>query len=115
MAEVTLREYYGQSVIYYAPNAAFTGVDTLTYRITDGRSLAEGTVFIGQEGPVLLLGDFDKNGRVEFADFFMFSDRFGARLGDDLYDGLYDLDSDGEVGFGDFFLFADSFGKEVDE
>ena len=59
--------------------------------------------------------DFDENGRVEFADFFMFSDRFGARLGDDLYDGLYDLDSDGEVGFGDFFLFADSFGKEVDE
>lgn len=45
----------------------------------------------------------------------MFSDPFGARLGDDSYDRLYDLDRDGVVGFGDFFLFADSFGKAVDE
>ncbi|MBT4504771.1 MAG: T9SS type A sorting domain-containing protein [Gemmatimonadetes bacterium] len=51
-----------------------------------------------------LLGDFNGDGLVDFADFFMFADAFG---GDD---PAYDLDQSGLVDFGDFFLFADAFG-----
>ena len=51
--------------------------------------------------------DFDGNGKVDFTDFFMFADAFGA----DVPDPHYDLDGDGNVGFGDFFMFADAFGS----
>ena len=57
--------------------------------------------------------DFDGNGRVGFADFLAFGNRFGARQGDGRYDAKYDLDSDGAIGFGDFLIFGRSFGQEV--
>ena len=53
-----------------------------------------------------LLGDFDFNGRVEFADFFLFAENFGSQ------DELFDLDGSGAVDFTDFFLFAENFGQE---
>ncbi|MBT4500738.1 MAG: T9SS type A sorting domain-containing protein, partial [Gemmatimonadetes bacterium] len=49
-------------------------------------------------------GDFNGDGLVDFADFFMFADQFGGT------DPAYDLDQSGTVDFGDFFLFADAFG-----
>jgi hypothetical protein len=49
-------------------------------------------------------GDFNGDGRVDFADFFLFADHFGGT------DPLFDLDGDGRVDFADFFLFADHFG-----
>jgi len=54
-----------------------------------------------------LPGDFDGDGAVGFADFFVFADGFGGR------DPLLDMDGDGVVGFADFFLFADRFGERA--
>jgi hypothetical protein len=53
--------------------------------------------------------DFDGDGVVDFKDFFMFADAFGA----DVADLDYDLDGDGNVGLGDFFVFADAFGSSA--
>ena len=57
--------------------------------------------------------DFDGSGVVDFPDFLQFAGKFGARQGDERYEGQFDLDGDGEVGFGDFLIFAGQFGKEV--
>ena len=57
--------------------------------------------------------DFDNSGVVDFSDFLLFVDRFGARQGDEKYDDRFDLDGDGEIGFGDFVNFVANFGKAV--
>ena len=49
--------------------------------------------------------DFDGDGEVGFADFFLFAEAFGGS------DPLFDLDDSGLVDFADFFLFAESFGQ----
>ncbi|MEW6751424.1 MAG: FlgD immunoglobulin-like domain containing protein [Candidatus Latescibacterota bacterium] len=49
--------------------------------------------------------DFDRDGRIGFADFFLFVDHFGSG------EAGYDLDGDGVVGLEDFFLLADTFGS----
>ena len=53
-----------------------------------------------------LIGDFNKNGKVEFNDFFIFVDGFGGS------DPILDLDRSGKVDFNDFFIFVDNFGNE---
>ena len=66
-----------------------------------------------------LVGDFDDNGVVDLADFFLFADVFqnanllepGTPLGDE---ARFDLDGDGQFDFDDFFLFADRFGQRED-
>ncbi len=57
--------------------------------------------------------DFDGSGIVDFSDFLLFVSKFGARQGDERYEGRFDLDGDGEVAFGDFLIFVGQFGKEV--
>ena len=59
----------------------------------------------GSDG--VLYGDFDRNGRVDFDDFFVFADNFGLTN----FNATTDLDIDGDVDFDDFFVFADNFGK----
>ena len=49
--------------------------------------------------------DFDGDGEVGFADFYLFAEAFGGS------DPRFDLDASGEVDFADFFLFAESFGQ----
>ena len=49
--------------------------------------------------------DFDGDGEVGFADFFLLAEAFGGS------DPQFDLDESGEVDFADFFLFAESFGQ----
>jgi len=67
------------------------------------------TVGTGSEEPSGPNADFSGDGVVDFNDFFMFADAFGATE----TDPRYDLDSNGQVDFSDFFLFADAFGKTV--
>ena len=62
------------------------------------------TTVLVEPPPPLPTGDFNGDGLVDFADFFMFADQFGGS------DPAYDLDGSGQVDFGDFFLFADAFG-----
>ncbi len=57
--------------------------------------------------------DFDGNGRVDFDDFFLFADAFGARQGETRFNAKFDLSGNGVVDFDDFFLFARDFGKTV--
>ena len=63
------------------------------------------------EAPVQseLPGDFDRDGKVDFRDFFLFSEAFGRA------DPDFDLDGSGTVDFADFFLFVDFFGTEISE
>jgi len=53
-------------------------------------------------------GDFNGDGEVEFADFFLFADGF------DTATEVFDLDSSGWVDFQDLFIFADRFGTVCD-
>jgi hypothetical protein len=62
-------------------------------------------------GRGILAADFDRDGEVGLADFFLFADAFGQRA--DGSAGRFDLDRDGEVGLADFFLFADDFGRRA--
>ena len=64
-----------------------------------------------------LVGDFNEDGRVGFADFFQFADHFGLVEGAPstegrVWDATFDLNRDGGVGFDDFFIFADHFGED---
>ena len=58
-------------------------------------------------------GLFNDDPVVDFDDFFLFADNFGASLQDGAFDPLFDLNGNGTVDFDDFFIFADSFGREV--
>ncbi|MBI2172831.1 MAG: hypothetical protein HYT73_01305 [Candidatus Aenigmarchaeota archaeon] len=55
--------------------------------------------------------DYDRDGIVDFDDFFMFADAFGKRTGESGFNAKFDLDKDGVVDYTDFFAFADNFGK----
>ena len=59
----------------------------------------------------VLTPDFNRDGRVNFADFLAFAGQYGARQGDGRYEAKYDLDSDGAIGFGDFLIFSSSYGQ----
>lgn len=60
-----------------------------------------------------LSGDFNRDGVVDFGDFFLFADHFGTMAGEGSFEGKYDLDENGAVDFDDFFIFADYFSKEA--
>ncbi len=52
--------------------------------------------------------DFDGNGIINFADFLLFVQAFGAS------EAKYDIDGNGRVDFPDFLMFVQVFGKMVD-
>lgn len=54
-------------------------------------------------------GDFDGNGKVEFADFLVMSATFGTEAGAD----QGDVDCNGRVEFADFLVLSANFGQEV--
>jgi hypothetical protein len=62
---------------------------------------------IDGSAPQDLSGDFDVNGVVELADFFLFAQAFGSS------DLRFDLNGNDEVELGDFFVFADNFGRRT--
>ena len=61
----------------------------------------------------VLAADFNQDGVVDLADFFLFAGAFGKKKSVVGFEPRYDLDKNGEVSFGDFFAFADSFGKKA--
>jgi hypothetical protein len=56
--------------------------------------------------------DFNSDGTVNFADFFLFVDAFSQPVDDT--NRPFDLNGDGSIGFPDFFVFVDSFGKVIE-
>lgn len=57
--------------------------------------------------------DFNKDGRVDMADFRHFAENFGTRVGEERWHGTCDLDGNGVVDLVDFMLFAEFFGQRV--
>ena len=82
---------------------------TLTLGSRPGPNTVE--VSVGGLDPMLFTAtaeatpDFDDDGEVGFADFFLFAEAFGGS------DPRFDLDGSGSVDFADFFLFAEHFGQ----
>lgn len=93
------------------PALAANGPTYLYVEITDGfrtRYLYASCSFVADDVSGCA-ADFDGNGQVDFADFFLFADQFGGSVPD--VDPRFDLNADGMVDMEDFFLFADSFGQ----
>ena len=60
---------------------------------------------------VVLQGDFDGSGAVDFSDFLAFTRQFGNSVGQEGFDPQFDLDANGSVAFSDFLIFIQQFGK----
>ena len=58
-----------------------------------------------------VMGDFDRNGRVEFADFVQFAQQYGNDEGTPDFDARFDLNGNGTVDFPDFVQFAQVYGQ----
>ena len=59
----------------------------------------------------LLVGDFDRNNVVDFADFLLFTAVFGTNTADHNFNKSMDLIPDGMITFADFLVFVENFGK----
>jgi hypothetical protein len=92
------------------PNSGLTiwvkGEKTLGKSMYVGTVAAGGTVNVGE----LIVGDANRDNKVDTADFNIFSDHFGAYLGHPNYNYLADLSNDGNINMIDFYFIADSFG-----
>ena len=58
-------------------------------------------------------GLFDDDLKVDFDDYFLFMDHYGAFNSQTDFDHRFDLDNDGKINLSDFFIFADNFGREA--
>ena len=106
--------------IRYVPNEKFEGQDGFVYIVADdegNRVAARVFVTVTSDSTILnppdpsVLGDFDGDNLVGFADFILFATRFGVGASEANFDGRMDFDGDGIVGFTDFLQFAGLFGK----
>lgn len=59
----------------------------------------------------VIQGLFNDDAVVDFADFFLFADHFNQSIGDEGFDGAFDLNGDMDINFEDFFIFSDNFGR----
>ncbi len=58
-----------------------------------------------------LVGDFNKDGRVNVEDFLLFVEAFGAMRGDIAFNEVMDIVPDGIINIADFLIFINNFGK----
>ena len=76
-----------------------------------GSVIKQGIALVLFAHPALALtGDLNCDGKVDFSDFFIFSDNFNTPSTTTPLVG--DFDANGSVDFSDFFVFSDNFGKE---
>ena len=98
--------------------SAFSGTTLRLVRAELGRGTQRERVMFAnthitlQPAAAALTPDFNGDGRVDSADFVLFTAQYGLRQGDPGYDAWYDLDGDGTIGFGDFLMFGSAFGRE---
>ena len=122
--EISLVSFGGQATsdsglmgsIRFRTMRAFSGTTIRLVRADLGRGTQRERVTFADTHitlqPAALTPDFNGDGRVDFADFLLFTAQFGLRQGDASYDARFDLDGDGTIGFGDFLIFGRAFGKE---
>ena len=75
--------------------------------------LADAIVSLRPATPAPVAGDFNGDGRIDFADLFMFTAQFGKSTASPDWDARYDLSGNGVIGFTDWLMFLDNFGKSV--
>ena len=68
---------------------------------------------VSAQSPTAANADFNGDGKVEFGDFLLFTEKFDTRQGDAEYEARYDLDGNGEVAFADFLIFVGFFGQSA--
>ena len=89
-----------------------TGVGQIIFAVIDADSLSSSLALEVEVRPPLSepeAGDFDRDGRVDFADFFLFVDALGLTPLHPDWDPVFDLNNDGQITLDDFFAFADAF------
>ena len=73
------------------------------------------SLLIGKVSAAPLPSDFDKDGTVDFPDFLIFIEAWGAPLSADVgFDPRADLDASDTIDFNDFLIFIDTFGTTSD-
>ncbi len=124
--EIDLVSFGGQATadsglvgnIRFRRMSAFSGTTLRLVRAELGRGTQRERVTFAdthitlQPAAAALTPDFNGDGRVDSADFVLFTAQYGLRQGDPGYDAWYDLDGDGTIGFGDFLIFGSAFGRE---
>ena len=124
--EIDLVSFGGQATadrgmvgtIRFRKMSAFSGTTLRLVRAELGRGTQRERVTFAnthitlQPAAAALTPDFNGDGRVDSADFVLFTAQYGLRQGDPGYDAWYDLDGDGTIGFGDFLMFGSAFGRE---
>jgi len=97
----------------YAPNQGYTGNDLFVYRLQDADgdySEAIVNLTISESEVEDLVGDVDRDGDVDFADFLIFSSFFGQT---DTEWVKGDFNGDAKTDFQDFLLFSTNFGRTL--
>ena len=124
--EIDLVSFGGQATadrglvgtIRFRRMSAFSGTTLRLVRAELGRGTQRERVTFAnthitlQPAAAALTPDFNGDGRVDSADFVLFTAQYGLRQGDPGYDAWYDLDGDGTIGFGDFLIFGRAFDRE---
>ena len=124
--EIDLVSFGGQATadsglvgnIRFRRMSAFSGTTLRLVRAELGRGTQRERVMFAnthitlQPAAAALTPDFNGDGRVDSADFVLFTAQYGLRQGDPGYDAWYDLDGDGTIGFGDFLMFGSAFDRE---
>jgi len=91
----------------YQPNAGFSGVDTFTYRVSDGALFSNTATVSLTVKSLLVPGDVNGDGKVDLTDFGLLKANFGS--GDTRAEG--DLDGSGAVDLTDFGILKANFGS----
>ena len=89
-----------------------SGSGSILFRVEDPEglsALAEVPVEILPELTDPEPGDFDRDGRISFADFFRFVEALGLTTFHPDWDPTFDLNDDGQITLDDFFRFVDAF------
>lgn len=101
-------EYYNITIITYK-NGIVSDVYTLNSSIEKG---SVERIMVRPEGVAILIpGDINSDGAVNYLDLALLGRAYGSRLGDPNYDPAADLNGDGVVDYLDLAILAANYGK----